>query len=72
MSQSNQQFRDICITEEDRREQWRRCVFFYLEGMKLLNQKEDLTDEEIAEFQRMADAYFNLWVRLNGREGVIN
>jgi hypothetical protein len=64
---------DVCITESaEKRQEWKDCLGFYIDGMSRLRQKGDFTDEEIFCFQRTADEFFGRWLDLNGKEGLSN
>ena len=51
---------------------WKKCLAYYKEMIKMLRQKEDFLDEQIEEFQVLADNFFSIWVNLHGSEGVTN
>ena len=40
--------------------------------LKILQKKEDFTDEEIDDFQCLADDFFRCWLQLTGYDGVTN
>lgn len=48
----------------DRRDDWIAAVSSHRLAMKILREKEDLSDEEVVEFQGNVDVSFDLWVKL--------
>jgi len=65
-------FIDLCIVEDDKKQQWKTCIDHYRKAMKLLRQKTNLSSGEIERFQSHVDAFFVIWVNLTGHEGVTN
>jgi len=65
-------FIDLCIVEDDKKQQWKTCIDHYRKAMKLLRQKTNLSSGEIERFQSHIDAFFVIWVNLTGHEGVTN
>ena len=63
---------DICIVDNDRKEKWKQFVGFHSKSLEILRSKDDLSNNEIAEFQRNADSAFQIWVSLHGIEGITN
>ena len=62
----------LCIDSEMKRRLWTTCVSDYVESMELLNNKRDMTQQEIEAYQRKADEFFVTWVKLTGEHGVTN
>jgi hypothetical protein len=64
----------VCINNEDgRRERWIDCVQgHFIPLMELLRSRVDLTSEQITEYQRHCDLFFNQWVSIHGISGVTN
>ena len=62
----------VCVTDEERREQWLECVELWREVVETVRQKEDFTDEQIDVFQHLCDTFFQKWINLHGRDGVGN
>jgi hypothetical protein len=64
---------DVCIPEGDGRELWKATVDLYREAMLLLLIRDDLTDEQIFEFQWKVDQFAQGWFKINkGDKGVTN
>ena len=63
---------DLCCPDESRRKTWIESVEYYAKSMKLVNNKNEMTDEEIYEYQRVADEFFSRWVDLHGERGITN
>ena len=38
----------------------------------MVRRKEDFTDQDILDFQNHIDQWFQLWVKLHGKDGVTN
>jgi hypothetical protein len=52
---------DVCIPEGDGLELWKATVDLYREAMLLLLIRDDLTDEQIFEFQWKVDQFAQGW-----------
>ena len=63
---------ELCIVKEVDRTRWLVCMANYKASMEILLRKEELSDETIYEYQRLADAFFKEWVILYGEEGITN
>ena len=57
---------------DDKKQQWTKCVKYFKDMVLILRQKEDFTDERIEEFQVLADKFFHTWITLHGTQGVTN
>ena len=63
---------DICILENDR-QSWKDCLSEYRDGMAIARSHDDLTDENIVDFQKHIDEFYQEWIRLAlGKNGVTN
>ena len=65
-------FADFCVLDVDRRELWKNCIPHYVEAMTKLRDPKDMTDGEIAAFQKEVDLWFQDWQQLHGETGVTN
>jgi len=65
-------FVDLCIVDDNEKQQWKTSVSHYREALKLLCKKTNLTVDKLESFQSHVDAFFVLWVNLTGHEGVTN
>jgi len=65
-------FVDLCIVNENEKQQWKESINHYRKAMKLLRKKTNLTVSELEAFQSHVDHFFVLWVNLTGHEGVTN
>ena len=63
---------DICIDDPERKEEWKQSVKFHCNALELLRKKDDLSDDEIAQFQGNVDDFFQIWIKLHGAEGITN
>jgi hypothetical protein len=63
---------EISVLGEDRPAQWKKSVNDFRNCMHLLRQREDFTNEEVKEFQCVANEFFFSWIKLRGREGLTN
>jgi hypothetical protein len=48
------------------------CISNYNKMFEMLRKKDDFTDDEILEFQKLADYFYDEWIDLQGREGITN
>ena len=62
----------LCIHKESDRVLWSECVGHYRESMRLINVKTDMTQTQIEDYQKSADYFFQIWVRLTGEHGITN
>jgi len=65
-------FVDLCIVDDNEKQQWKTSVSHYHKALKLLCKKTSLTVDELESFQSHVNAFFVLWVNLTGHEGVTN
>jgi len=63
-------FVDLCIVNDNEKIQWKTSIAHYRNAMKLL--QKNLTDGEVDAFQSHIDAFFALWVKITGHEGITN
>jgi hypothetical protein len=63
---------DVCVQSEPRRIKWKHAVSMYRSAMVLLRKKDEITDEQIYEFQEKIDLFFHEWMFLTGRPGMTN
>ena len=63
---------DYCILDEERKQKRKAVVDFHRQAMNLVTKQVDLNDEEIKEYQQLADKFFKEWVSLYGRDGMTN
>ena len=65
---------DRCVTDEERNRLWKKALCHYRSSLAFLCSHDDLTDEQIVEFQREADYFFKTWIHdlKLGREGLTN
>ena len=63
---------DLCEVDEERLSLWKESVGHYRKSMQLVNKKTNLSDQEINDYQREADAFFWRWVELHGERGITN
>jgi hypothetical protein len=62
---------DVCIPEEEGRDLWKETLELYREAMLLLLIREDLSDEQIFDFQWKVNGFAQGWFKINkGDEGV--
>jgi hypothetical protein len=62
----------ICIKDEERRKAWDACISVYREMMQVARKHDDFSDEEIDQFQNLADDFFLGWITLHQGDGVTN
>ena len=63
---------DICILQNNR-VNWKRCMSDYRDAMEIARSHQDLTDEDIIEFQKYTDDFYQQWLKLGlGKNAVTN
>ena len=63
---------DICIPENGR-QAWKDCLSEYRNGMAIARSHNDLTDDQIVQFQKHIDEFYQAWVYLAlGKKGITN
>jgi hypothetical protein len=64
---------DVLVPDATRNRMWKWAINNnYVPAIELLRQKSEFTDDEIANFQRYVDLFFQDWVDLHGKAGVTN
>jgi hypothetical protein len=63
---------DICLDSDIKKAKFKECVMHYNEMFVMIRKKDDFTDDEIEEYQRLADYFFDEWIQLYGTEGITN
>lgn len=62
----------VCVEDNDRRTKWNQTVEKYKLVRNMAGKHEDFTDDDIEEFQDLADSFFLAWINLVGRDGLTN
>jgi hypothetical protein len=63
---------DCCIVDVSKKNRYKSCIGKYRDAIIMLRKKSDFTDDQIVEFQRLLDDFFQEWVSLDGDKGVTN
>jgi hypothetical protein len=65
---------DVCLSDDDVESIiGKRAISEYRKGFEILRRKQDLSDDEIREFQLYMDKFFSDWIKVNkGDAGVTN
>jgi hypothetical protein len=63
---------DLCVVDAVRYDVWKTSMVSYRSMFVQMRKKEDLSTEEIVEFQSTTDIWFQQWIRLHGRDGITN
>jgi hypothetical protein len=63
---------EVCFFDDAEKARWIDCISHCRSSMELCRMKDDLTDEDIEEYQEEADLFFQKWIELNGRAGITN
>ena len=63
---------EVCIPDHDRAALWIRAVTSYSSAIEVARKREDYLDDDIMEFQRLIDSFFEDWVGLHGLSGCTN
>jgi len=50
-------FVDLCIVDDNKKQQWKQSINHYCKAMKLLRKKSNLTVDELESFQSHIDAF---------------
>lgn len=58
--------------DEGLRSDWKEVVIYYCTTMKLLRARHHFDEVRVLEFQESADKFYDLWLKLCGRDGVGN
>jgi hypothetical protein len=62
----------ICFRPEQEPEEYSHCFSLYRKFFKLLRKKTEFTNEEIVECQVAIDEWYQVWWKLEGRDGITN
>jgi hypothetical protein len=62
----------LCISDPVRRAAWESTILCWNAVMEYARRREDFTEDDIEEFQTLADDWFEKWVKLTGRDGLTN
>ena len=62
----------LCIIDDYSRNEWIIIIENYIKAFEIVRKKEDLTDNEIKEFQLYVDIFFQKYMELTAREGITN
>jgi hypothetical protein len=63
---------DFIIKDLEKSFKWKKCLKVYKELIYLARQKEDFSDDDIRNFQDLADTFFLSWIDLHDKAGVTN
>ena len=63
---------DASVADATRIIKWKYCIPNYRDGIEILRQKKEFTDEEIKHFQQLIDSWFQVWIELHGLSGCTN
>ena len=63
---------EFCYKNVISQEKWKTIIHHYLEAFKLLKLKDDLSSDEIIQFQKNVDTFFQLYMEFIGRRGITN
>jgi hypothetical protein len=61
-----------CVSNEARRNRWNEVIHLWSSVMEAARQREDFSDEDIEDFQNLADDWYDKWVTMFGRDGITN
>jgi hypothetical protein len=62
----------VSVSDNTRLKKYMYCILQYRQGMELLRQREEFTDENVKQFQRHIDSWHQVWMQLHGHEGCTN
>jgi hypothetical protein len=64
---------ELSVYKETRRLAWREAILDnYCPAIAMVRRKEDFSQEDILAFQYKIDNWFQIWVKLHGKDGVTN
>jgi hypothetical protein len=61
-----------CIANKARRERWNEVIQLWRSVMECARRREDFSEQDVEDFQTMADDWFEKWVTMFGRDGLTN
>ncbi len=62
----------VSVRDESRAIKYRFGIPLYRDGMVILRQRSEFSDEQIRQFQTHIDLWFQVWIQLHGLEGCTN
>ncbi len=62
----------LCVQDDYSRNEWIFIIEHYLKAFEILRSKEDLSKEEVNQFQLHVDIFFQHYMDLVGQEGITN
>jgi hypothetical protein len=63
---------ELCAKKTGRRNKWLFIIENYIKSFQLVRKKENLTTEEVKEFQYHVDLFFQMYMDMIGRRGITN
>ena len=65
-------FIEISVFKQDRKLKWLQCVPKYMTAIEIVRQKHEFSDQDIGNFQKNIDEWFQDWIYLTGAGGMTN
>ena len=65
-------FIEISVFKQDRKLKWLQCVPKYMTAIEIVRQKHNFSDQDIGNFQKNIDEWFQDWIYLTGAGGMTN
>jgi hypothetical protein len=63
---------ELCVIDGGRLAKWIEVISLWINVMEVARKRSDFTEEEIVDFQDLADEFFELWIDLKHRDGLGN
>jgi hypothetical protein len=67
-----EQLAELCLIDDAKIAKWNDVISLWINLMEFARKRTDFTDEEIVDFQDLADDFFELWIDLKHRDGLGN
>jgi hypothetical protein len=62
----------LCVIDEERLARWNDAIYLWISLMEFARKRTDFTEEEIVDFQDLADEFFERWIDLKHLDGLGN
>ena len=63
---------ELCVKNIERKNQWLFIIEHYIKAFTLLRKRDNLTYDEVKEFQTHVDLFFQMYMEVAGRKGITN
>jgi hypothetical protein len=63
---------ELCIVDEERLAKWNDVISLWINLMEFARKRSDFTEQDVLDFQDLADDFFELWIELKHLDGLGN